>query len=149
LDDGAGAESSDIDSGEVLGLYHHAAFRVAWTCMTTSSDEIGEAHFESALNAVAESISRLRGGHCHPHLLDVYHKLGELTVDRIDEQLVYLEREDAIIKHFYPEDAAKHDEEVAKLLTGPTATPGGTGDLPHLNGMPLINNRTDAMNSMD
>merc|ERR1711972_623739 len=86
-------------------------------------------HLEAALREVALSVSRLRGGPLQPQLIGIYHALAELAQDRLDEQLVYLQYEEAIIKHFYPEDAAKQDAEIARLLTGHNSAPSSLDEL--------------------
>mmetsp|Transcript_65755 Transcript_65755/g.140672 ORF Transcript_65755/g.140672 Transcript_65755/m.140672 type:complete len:481 (-) Transcript_65755:49-1491(-) len=114
-DGGANEEATGDNGGELISRYHLAAFNVAWSYAEQRIDD--DEAFRAALEALVECISRVYGQK-HPQLLDLYHELAVLEEDDLGEQQHYLQLEHGLLKHFYPEEAQRQDDEILKLVQG-------------------------------
>lgn len=130
--------SPNVDFTEVLedtviSRFHYSVFQAAWAYVQEEmQDQVSNlATFQLAIEVLIAAIIRLFGDTRHPQLLDLYHMMAELKQGRLEEQQRFLILEHEVLEHMYPEEAARQDEEIMKLVQGrgPHASAGGPAPL--------------------
>mmetsp|Transcript_33453 Transcript_33453/g.60334 ORF Transcript_33453/g.60334 Transcript_33453/m.60334 type:complete len:511 (+) Transcript_33453:124-1656(+) len=123
--DGSEAGPLNVDLTEVLedrviSRFHYLAFQAAWTHVQEGLEDQPSnlATFRLALEALIAAIVRLFGDTRHPQLLDLYHTMAALRHGYLEEQQRFLILEHEVLEHMYPEEAARQDEEIMKLVQG-------------------------------
>jgi len=117
-----GIEEKIPDSGSdannnVIGSFHHAAFRISWQTMQEGPSPDTLYHYACAIEELIQCVTRLHGDPRNPNLLELYHIMAELETGNLESQQHYLELERATLMAHYPEEAERQDKEIWNLVT--------------------------------
>jgi hypothetical protein len=114
------ALSVNSDDNELISCFHHAAFQVSWCQMQDGFDDLrgNLQSLAAAMDDLICCITHLHGDAKHPTLLELYHTMAELESGDIESQQRYLYLEREVLRHGYPEEAERQDQEIWDLVTG-------------------------------
>eukprot|EP00930_Biecheleria_cincta_P030012 TRINITY_DN20829_c0_g1_i1.p1 TRINITY_DN20829_c0_g1~~TRINITY_DN20829_c0_g1_i1.p1 ORF type:complete len:499 (-),score=98.48 TRINITY_DN20829_c0_g1_i1:340-1836(-) len=122
------------EAAGLLGRFHHLVFQALWATVAQGIPEFPEdaGSWRQALETLIEGVSRLYADDRHPLLLELYHMGALLTQNNLELQRGFLDGEDTVLRRYYPEEAARQDAELLRLLQGNSTsgtTQSGPSDL--------------------
>lgn len=125
------------EAAGLLGRFHHLVFQALWATVAQGIPEFPEdaGSWRQALETLIEGISRLYADDRHPLLLELYHMGALLTQNNLELQRSFLDREGSVLRRYYPEEAARQDAELLRLLQGPQGPETSQSGLPDLTEM--------------
>jgi len=114
-------QSTDFDG--LITCQHFTVFDLAWQRWSQGPD-VDDANslecldeYTDAVDTIIECLCRLFDGDIlHPHLLRVYHARALLALNDLELQREYLDRERAVIRRFYPDEAELQDAEILHMV---------------------------------
>jgi len=113
-----GGADANGSNDNVIGCFHHAAFRMAWQTMQEGPSLENLSNYATAIEDLIQCITRFHGVTSHPDLLEMYHIMAELNAGNLEGQQHYLELERATLTCYYAEEAEKQDQEILNLCQG-------------------------------
>eukprot|EP00931_Biecheleriopsis_adriatica_P005303 TRINITY_DN106829_c0_g1_i1.p1 TRINITY_DN106829_c0_g1~~TRINITY_DN106829_c0_g1_i1.p1 ORF type:complete len:494 (+),score=130.32 TRINITY_DN106829_c0_g1_i1:24-1505(+) len=115
---GSTAKAQEAGDSGLMGPNHYLVFQALWAEVALGPPDSAEdmPPFREAVEALIAAVTRLYNDDCNPLLLDLYHLGALVTQGKLEVQRRFLDREDVVMRRFYPEVAAQQDSEVLALV---------------------------------
>eukprot|EP00438_Fugacium_kawagutii_P002818 Skav214104 [mRNA] locus=scaffold1185:221420:223281:- [translate_table: standard] len=112
------AEAGKADEENLLSHRHHLVVQALWEDVEQGLPDSPEElpAFLRILEVLIESICSVSRSKEHPALLQLYHLAALSTQEDLETQKHFLQLEYGILRHFYPDEAERQEEEIEPLV---------------------------------